>query len=99
MRVIVEEKLSERSAEMGALLLDRVRQIRSPQIREVRGRGLWVAVELNGPARPVCEALMREGLLCKETHDNVIRLAPPLTIEREDLLWACDRIKAVLEAR
>jgi ornithine--oxo-acid transaminase len=99
MRVIVEEKLSERSAEMGALLLDRVRQIQSPQIREVRGRGLWVAVELHGPARPVCEALMREGLLCKETHDNVIRLAPPLTIEREDVLWACDRIQAVLEAR
>jgi ornithine--oxo-acid transaminase len=99
LRVIVEEKLSERSADMGALLIERIRQIRSPQIREVRGRGLWVAIELNGPARPICEALMREGLLCKETHDNVIRLAPPLTITREDLLWACDRIQAVLEGK
>jgi ornithine--oxo-acid transaminase len=99
LRVIVEEKLAERSAELGALLMDRIRQIRSPQIREIRGRGLWVAIELNGPARPICEALMREGLLCKETHDNVIRLAPPLTITREDLLWACDRIQQVLEAK
>jgi ornithine--oxo-acid transaminase len=98
LRVIVEEKLSERSAELGALLMDRMRKIRSSHIREIRGRGLWVAIELNGPARPICEALMREGLLCKETHDNVIRLAPPLTIERGDLLWACDRIQATLEA-
>ncbi|HEU4635247.1 MAG TPA: ornithine--oxo-acid transaminase [Edaphobacter sp.] len=98
LRVIVEERLAERSHELGALLMDRIRQIRSPQIREIRGRGLWVAIELNGPARPICEALMREGLLCKETHDNVIRLAPPLTITREDLLWACDRIQQVLEA-
>ncbi len=98
LRVIVEEKLSERSAELGKMLMEKLREIRSPQIREIRGRGLWVAIELNGPARPICEALMREGILCKETHDNVIRIAPPLIIEREDLLWACDRIKAVLEA-
>ncbi len=98
LRVIVEEKLAERSAELGALLMDRMRQIRSPKIRQIRGRGLWVAIELDGPARPVCEALMREGLLCKETHDNVIRLAPPLTIEREDLLWACDKIQTVIES-
>jgi len=98
LRVIVEERLAERSAELGAVLLDRMRKIRNPQIREIRGRGLWVAIELNTPARPICEALMREGILCKETHDNVIRLAPPLTIEREDLLWACDRIQAVLES-
>lgn len=98
LRVIVEEKLSERSAELGKMLMEKLTEIRSPQIREIRGRGLWVAIELNGPARPICEALMREGILCKETHDNVIRIAPPLIIEREDLLWACDRIKAVLEA-
>lgn len=97
LRVIVEDRLSERSAELGAVLMDRLRQIRSTHIREIRGRGLWVAIELNGPARPICEALMREGLLCKETHDNVIRLAPPLVIEREELLWACDRIQQVLE--
>lgn len=99
LQVIVEAKLSDRSAELGALLIERIRKIRSPQVREVRGRGLWVAIELNGPARPICEALMREGVLCKETHDNVIRLAPPLVIEREDLLWACDRIEAVLEGK
>jgi ornithine--oxo-acid transaminase len=97
LRVIVEERLSERSAELGAVLMNRMHQIRSTHIREIRGRGLWVAIELNGPARPICEALMREGLLCKETHDNVIRLAPPLVIEREELLWACDRIQSVLE--
>ncbi|MDQ2735681.1 MAG: aminotransferase class III-fold pyridoxal phosphate-dependent enzyme, partial [Pseudomonadota bacterium] len=54
-------------------------------------------IELDGPARPVCEALMRQGILAKETHDNVIRLAPPLIIEEEDLLWALDRIQTVLE--
>jgi ornithine--oxo-acid transaminase len=98
LRVIVEERLAERSAELGAVLMERLRQIRSSHIRELRGRGLWVAIELNGPARPICEALMREGLLCKETHDNVIRLAPPLIITREELLWSCDRIQSVLEA-
>jgi len=97
LRVIVEERLAERSAELGAILMERLREIRSSHIRELRGRGLWVAIELNGPARPICEALMREGLLCKETHDNVIRLAPPLIITREELLWACDRIQKVLE--
>ena len=98
LRVIVEERLAERSAELGAVLMERLRQIRSSHIRELRGRGLWVAIELNGPARPICEALMREGLLCKETHDNVIRLAPPLIITREELLGACDRIQKVLVA-
>ncbi|WP_260706279.1 ornithine--oxo-acid transaminase [Edaphobacter flagellatus] len=97
LRVLIEEKLTERSEEMGKVLMERLQQIRSPHIREIRGKGLWVAIELNGPARPVCEALMQQGLLCKETHDNVVRLAPPLTIEREDLLWACDRIQSVLE--
>jgi ornithine--oxo-acid transaminase len=97
LKVLVEERLAERSAELGTLLLNRLRQIVSPHIREIRGRGLWIAIELNTPARPVCEALMREGILCKETHDNVIRLAPPLIIENDDLLWAADRIQSVLE--
>ncbi len=97
LKVLVEERLAERSAELGTLLLNRLRQIVSPHIREIRGRGLWIAIELNTPARPVCEALMREGILCKETHDNVIRLAPPLIIEKDDLLWAADRIQSVLE--
>ena len=97
LRVIVDEKLSERSAELGKVLMEKMHEIQSPKIRQIRGKGLWVAIELNGPARPICEALMHEGILCKETHDNVIRIAPPLTIELADLLWACDRIKAVLE--
>jgi ornithine--oxo-acid transaminase len=97
LKVLVEERLAERSAELGTLLLDRLKQIVSPHIREIRGRGLWIAVELNTPARPVCEALMQQGILCKETHDNVIRLAPPLIIEKDDLLWAADRIQSVLE--
>ncbi|HWW23924.1 MAG TPA: ornithine--oxo-acid transaminase [Edaphobacter sp.] len=97
LKVIVEEHLADRSAELGTLFLDRLKRINSPHIREIRGRGLWIAIELNGPARPICEALMREGILCKETHDNVIRFAPPLIIEKEDLLWAADRIQSVLE--
>ena len=97
LKVIVEERLAERSAELGAIMFERLRQITNPHIREIRGRGLWAAIELDGPARPVCEALMREGILAKETHDNVIRLAPPLIIEKEDLLWALDRIQTVLE--
>ncbi len=97
LKVIVEERLAERSAELGAIMFERLREIKSPHIREIRGRGLWAAIELDGPARPVCEALMREGILAKETHDNVIRLAPPLIIEKEDLLWALDRLQAVLE--
>ncbi len=98
LKVIIEENLADRSAELGTLFLNRLKQIKSAHIREIRGRGLWIAIELNGPARPICEALMREGILCKETHDNVIRFAPPLIIEKEDLLWAADRIQAVLEA-
>jgi ornithine--oxo-acid transaminase len=97
LKVIVEERLAERSAELGLVMFERLRKIKSPHIREIRGRGLWAAIELDGPARPVCEALMREGILAKETHDNVIRLAPPLIIEKEDLLWALDRLQAVLE--
>ena len=96
LKVVVEEQLPQRSAALGAEFLARLRDIRSPRITQVRGRGLWIAVELNIVARPVCEALMHEGLLCKETHHNIIRLAPPLTIDRDDLLWAADRIESVL---
>ena len=97
LRVIVDEKLPERSAELGEFAMTYLKRVRSPHVVEIRGKGLWVAIELNGPARPLCEALMREGILCKETHDNVIRIAPPLVIERADLVWACERIKAVIE--
>ncbi|HMF64131.1 MAG TPA: ornithine--oxo-acid transaminase, partial [Edaphobacter sp.] len=97
LRVIVDERLAENSAKLGELFIHRLRQISSPSIREIRGRGLWIAIELNSPARPYCEALLAEGILCKETHENVIRFAPPLTIGQDDLLWAADRIKEVIE--
>jgi ornithine--oxo-acid transaminase len=96
LRVIVEEKLPERSAELGRYLLDRLQSLRSPAIKQVRGRGLWIAIELFGSARPYCEELMHEGLLCKETHDTVIRLAPPLVITKAEIDWAFDRIAAVI---
>ncbi len=95
--VLVDERLVERSAELGPIFLDLLRGIDSPRIVEVRGRGLWIAVELDVPARPYCEALKEMGVLCKETHENIIRLAPPLTIEYEEIVWASERIKAVLE--
>jgi ornithine--oxo-acid transaminase len=95
--VIVEERLPERSARLGARLLEAVRSFRSPIVREVRGRGLWVGVELTVPARPYCEALKARGLLCKDTRETVIRLAPPLVIDEADLEWAIDQLRAVLE--
>jgi len=97
LRVLVQEKMVEHSAELGAYFLDRLKTLRSSVLREVRGRGLWIGIELNRPARPYCEALKREGVLCKETHDRVIRIAPPLVITREEIDWAFDRIRAVIE--
>jgi ornithine--oxo-acid transaminase len=98
LRVVVDEDLPARSAELGAYALERLRAMRSAKVVEVRGKGLWIGIELNGPARPVCEALQQRGVLCKETHENVIRLAPPLTISRADLAWGLDQIEAVLSA-
>ncbi|MGD8278188.1 MAG: aminotransferase class III-fold pyridoxal phosphate-dependent enzyme, partial [Gemmatimonadota bacterium] len=82
----------------GDYFLGRLRTLVNPHIREIRGRGLWIGVELDGPARPYCEALKEKGLLCKETHENVIRFAPPLVITKEELDWAFDRIRDVMEA-
>jgi ornithine--oxo-acid transaminase len=97
LRVLIEEKMVERSAELGAYFLQRLRTMRSPAIREVRGLGLWIGVELDRPARPYCEAFMRQGVLCKETHERVIRIAPPLVITREEIDWAFDRLREVIE--
>ncbi len=97
LRVIVDEHLIERSAELGAYFIHRLRELRSPEIAEVRGKGLWIALELKVPARPYCEALMEEGVLCKETHGNVIRLAPPLVITRDEIDWAVSRLYRVVE--
>lgn len=96
LRVLVDENLIERSAELGGYFLEKLRALRSPHIKEVRGKGLWIAVELNKPARPFCEALKQLGVLCKETHDVVIRIAPPLVITREEIDWAVERIAAAL---
>jgi ornithine--oxo-acid transaminase len=98
LRVIVDEKLADRSAELGTYALARLRKMRSKNVVEVRGRGLWLAIELNVPARPVCEALRDRGVLCKETHETVIRIAPPLMISREDLDWGLEQIERVLDA-
>jgi ornithine--oxo-acid transaminase len=97
MRVLIEEKMVERSAELGAYFLSRLQSLRSPAIKEVRGRGMWIGIELKQMARPYCEALKEEGILCKETHDRVIRIAPPLIITREEIDWAVERIAKVLE--
>jgi ornithine--oxo-acid transaminase len=97
LRVLTDEDLVGRSAEMGTYFLERLQSLRSSAIKQVRGRGLWIGLELFGPARPYCEELMQEGLLCKETHDTVIRLAPPLTITRSEIDWAFERISAVIE--
>jgi ornithine--oxo-acid transaminase len=99
LRVLLEERMVERSAELGGYFLEKLKTIRSPHLKEVRGRGLWIGVELDVPARPYCEALKQEGILCKETHDHVIRVAPPLVIKREEIDWAVDRIKKVIESR
>lgn len=96
--VIVEEALPERSRQLGEKLLLALRAMANPHILEVRGRGLFVGVVLDVPARPYCEALMQRGLLCKETHDHVIRFAPPLIISDVDLDDAIQRIRAVLAA-
>ena len=99
LRVLIEEGMVRNSALLGRYFLDRLQTIHSPQVKEIRGRGLWIGIELDRPARPYCEALKEEGLLCKETHDRVIRIAPPLTIVNEEIDWAFDRIRKVLEAR
>ncbi|MBI2897304.1 MAG: ornithine--oxo-acid transaminase [Deltaproteobacteria bacterium] len=98
LRVLRDEKLPERSAELGEYFLGRLRTLRSEQIRDIRGKGLFIGLEMSGPARPYCEALEEEGILCKETHERVIRFAPPLVIERDEIDWAFDRIRKVVEA-
>jgi len=97
LKVLVEEKLVERSAELGAYFLGLLRTLNSPNLKEVRGIGLWIAIEMTGPARPYCEALKEAGILCKETHERVIRVAPPLVITREEIDWAFHRIEQVIQ--
>jgi len=99
LHVIADENLVERSRVLGDHMLERLRAIGSPVLREVRGRGLWAGAEIDpryGTARQACEALLAKGVLSKETHHTVVRLAPPLVIAREDLDWALDRFEEVI---
>jgi ornithine--oxo-acid transaminase len=97
LRVLIEEKMVERSAELGAYFLTLLQTLRSSDVKQVRGRGLWIGIELHSPARRYCEALKEEGILCKETHDRVIRIAPPLIISRQEIDWAFERITKVIQ--
>jgi ornithine--oxo-acid transaminase len=97
LRVLKEENLVERSAELGAYFLEKLKTLRSPVIQEVRGRGLWIGIELTTEARKYCEALKEAGVLCKETHARIIRIAPPLVIQRDEIDWAVERFRKVLE--
>ncbi|MCF6136782.1 ornithine--oxo-acid transaminase [Pseudalkalibacillus berkeleyi] len=96
LEVMEEEKLVERSLELGDYFQKELKSINNPKIKEVRGRGLFIGVEMTEAARPYCEQLKEKGLLCKETHDTVIRFAPPLIIDKKDLDWAIEQIKDVL---
>ena len=99
MRVLVEEKLVENSAKMGEYFIEQLVEISSPHVKEVRGKGLLIGVELHpkaGGARRFCETLAKQGILAKETHQNVIRFAPPLIIDRQTIDWALEPIRAVL---
>jgi len=99
MKVLVEENLIENSFKLGEYFREKLRSVKSSHVKEIRGKGLFIGVELKkeaGGARRFCEALMDRGVLCKETHDNVIRFAPPLVITKEEIDWAMERVNAVL---
>jgi len=98
-KVLIEEKMIENASKLGDYFLTQLRGIKSPSIKEVRGKGLMIGVELvpeAGGARGFCEQLMAQGLLCKDTHENVIRFMPPLIITREEIDWALERIEPIL---
>jgi ornithine--oxo-acid transaminase len=99
LRVLVEEGMIENAAKAGEYFLSQLKSIHSPVIKEVRGKGLMIGVELQpdaGGARRFCKKLMTQGLLCKETHENTVRFAPPLTIRKEEVDWALERIEPIL---
>ena len=100
LNILVEDELAENSARMGAYLLEQLGDIDSPLITELRGRGLFIGIEINpalATAREICEALMERGLLSKETHETVVRLAPPLVISQAEIDWAVTQIREVLQ--
>jgi ornithine--oxo-acid transaminase len=100
LKVLTEEGLIERGAKVGDYLMARLCEIQSPYIKQIRGKGMWIGIVLKpeaGGARRFCEALMSRGMLCKETHWNVIRLAPPLNITRDQIDWAVEQLDEVLQ--
>ena len=97
--ILKEEKLVENSANIGNYFMDKLNAMDLPIVKEIRGKGLLVGLELDRKARPYCEALMKKGLLCKETHENVMRFAPPLTISLHEVDWALERIEEVLKEK
>ena len=101
LRVLVEENLVANAAAMGDYFLSELQKLKTPQIKEIRGRGLMIGIEFQpeaGGARSYCLKLMEEGLLCKETHDNIVRIAPPLVIRKDDIDWALSKIAKILKA-
>jgi ornithine--oxo-acid transaminase len=98
LEVIVKEKLAQRAYELGNWFMKELRKIKSPSIKDVRGKGLLIGVELTKKARKYCEQLMKLGILVKETHEMVIRFAPPLVIQKRELKWALTRIKKVISS-
>jgi len=99
LQTLIDERLCERSAELGAYFMAELQKIRSPAIREVRGRGLWIGIDIDPTvihARKVAERLLARGILTKETHETVIRLAPPLIIEREQLDWCVEQVREAI---
>ena len=102
LQVIRDEKLAERAQQLGEYFIEQLSEIPSPHVKEVRGKGLLIGVELKpeaGGARRFCEALQTKGILAKETHDNVIRFAPPLVIDKETIDWALPSIREVLNMK
>jgi ornithine--oxo-acid transaminase len=98
-KVLIDENMIENAAVMGKYFLSRLSEIKSPYIKEVRGKGLMIGVELIHEAeggRQFCEKMMAQGVLCKETHENIIRFSPPLVITKDEIDWALERIEAVL---
>jgi ornithine--oxo-acid transaminase len=101
LKVLVEEGLIENAATMGAYFLEGLKQISNPRVKQVRGKGLMIGLELDpeaGGAGPYCVKLKEEGLLCKDTHKHIIRFAPPLVITRDQVEWALDRIHNAIKA-
>jgi len=96
LEVIEKENLVQKSFDLGAYFMSELSKINSSKIKDVRGKGLWIGVELTENARPYCEELMELGVLCKDTHNTIIRVAPPLVITKEEIDWALERFRKVL---